>query len=130
MSLTKKEQYDLTKEMLFAKYDGKCSFCGEGLGNIWHIWDIEPSKSIIDSSGEFKVGNENYDNKLPCCVSCSSTRSHYSDKNNKIGIEKFRECLMHEHEYLKGNTYYRKMLKYNLIKETRNEIVFYFEKQK
>ncbi len=73
---SKKELYRLTKDMLFAKFDGKCAFCGHELGERWHIWDIEPSKSIVTHRGKIILGNESYENKLPACISCNTTRIH------------------------------------------------------
>lgn len=127
--LSKKEQNALTKEMLYAKFDGACSFCGYPLGARWHIWDIESKNTIVNSAGEVIIGNDNYDNKLPACISCNTTRLHAShDKHVKVDIEEFRAFLYHEHEFIKDNTYYQKMLRYGLIKETNKPIVFHFEK--
>lgn len=125
--------------MLHAKFDGCCAFCGFALGERWHIWDIEPSKTQVNYRGEIILGNESYENKLPACVSCNSTRIHgtqhlnfVGDTGRKITIEQFREFLYHEFDFMKNysmtSTYYKKMIKYGLIKETGNDIIFYFEK--
>ena len=129
--LTKQEQYKLTKEMLFAKFDGVCAFCGYPLGERWHIWDIESKNTIVTASGEIIIGNDSYNNKLPACISCNSTRIHHSpDKHSKIDIEKFRIALRRDHWFISTNTYYQKMLRFGIIKETGNEIIFHFEKTK
>jgi hypothetical protein len=51
---TKKELYKLTKEMLFVKFNGLCAFCGYELGERWHIWHIEPQKTIVTYRGEIR----------------------------------------------------------------------------
>lgn len=119
--------------MLFAKFDGSCAFCGFELGQRWHIWDIVPTKTLITKHGDIIKGNESYENKLPACIACNSTRIHHSyDKNMKIDIETFRQMLYHEFDFMANHsmtaTYYKKMVKFGLIEETGKEIVFHFEK--
>jgi hypothetical protein len=130
---TKKELYQLTKEMLFAKFDGLCAFCGFELGDRWHIWHIEPSKTIVTHKGEIILGNDSYENKLPACISCNSTRIHNSHcKDAKINIEQFRQALYREFEFMRFHsmtaTYYKRAIKYGLLEETGKEILFHFEK--
>lgn len=130
---TKKDLYKLTKEMLYAKFDGHCAFCGEELSGKWCIWDIEPRETVVKRNGTIILGNDSYENKLPACNSCNSTRLHHSgDRLARIDIEQFRQALYQEHEFLAHlsmySTYYRKALKFGLIQETGNAIVFYFER--
>lgn len=131
--MNKKDKYKLTKEMLFVKFNGVCAFCGYELGERWCIWDIEPRKTIITYRGDIILGNDEYENKLPACISCNSTRVHNSPcKELKINIEQFRQSLFREFEFMKNfsmtSTYYKKAIKYGLLKETGNDIVFHFEK--
>lgn len=130
---TKKELYQLTKEMLFAKFDGLCAFCGFELGKRWHIWDIEPRNTVVTHKGEIILGNDSYENKLPACISCNSTRIHNSGcKEVKINIDQFRQSLYREFHFMSNYsmaaTYYKKCIKFGLIKETGNQIIFHFEK--
>lgn len=128
MALTKKDKYDLTKEMLFQKFNGKCSFCGQDLGAKWHIWHIDTPVTIVNPSGDITLGNEDYENKLPACISCNSTRNNHShSKHDRINIEQFRQALEFEFKFLSENTYYKKAVKYGIITETHQPIVFYFE---
>jgi len=131
--LSKKELYRLTKEMLYAKFDGLCAFCGHQLGDRWHIWDIEPRDTIVTRNGEIILGDNSYENKLPACISCNSTRIHASQEREvRINIEQFRAWLYHEFDFMKNcsmtSTYYKKFIKYGLIEETGQKIVFFFEK--
>lgn len=131
---TKKELYRLTKEMLHQKFDGLCAFCGFELGERWHIWNIQPVQTVVNYKGEIIIGDDSYENKLPACISCNTTRIHASgyDKNIRVNIEEFRQWLYHEFDFMKNHsmtsTYYKKCIKYGLIEETGKEIVFYFER--
>lgn len=133
--MNKKETYQLTKEMLFQKFGGVCAFCGFELGERWHIWDIESSKTLVSYRGEIIIGNDTYENKLPACHSCNSTRVHANgyNRNTPVSIEQFRKFLYHEFDFLReaqhtAYAYYKKAIKYGLLVETGNEIVFHFEK--
>jgi len=119
--------------MLYAKFGGLCAFCGHELGNRWHIWDIEPRNTIVTIKGAIILGNDSYENKLPACTSCNTTRGHYSDCHHKINIEQFRAALYSEFEFLRKAqhscyAYYKKAIKFGLLEETGKEIIFYFEK--
>lgn len=136
--MTKKEKYHLSKEMLFAKFDGLCAFCGHELGERWHIWEMLPSKTVVNFKGEIILGDESYENKLPACISCNTSRNHGSkyveSRGTKLNIEEFRRWLLHEFDFMANRsmttTYYKRAIKYGLIVETGNEILFYFEKHK
>ncbi len=119
--------------MLFAKFDGLCCFCGSELGERWHIWDIQPRDTVVTRNGEIILGNDSYENKLPACISCNTTRINNSgDKSVKIDIEQFRNALYREFEFMANYsmtaTYYKKCIKFGLIKETGDQIIFHFEK--
>lgn len=133
MGFTKKEQKQLTKDALYGDFNGLCALCGYELGERWHIWDIEPSQTIVKKDGSVILGNPAYENKLPACHSCHTSRYHHShDKNARIDLETFREALYHEYWFLSQHstysTYFNRAIKFGLIKETGKEIVFHFEK--
>ena len=132
---SKKELYKLTKEMLFAKFDGMCAFCGHELGERWHIFEIRPSKTLVTWKGQIILGDESYENKLPACISCNSSRIHGGGKRGEVQltIEQFRTWLYHEFDFMAHRSmtsaYYARSLKFGLIEETGNPIIFHFEKQ-
>lgn len=130
---TKAELYKLTKEMLYAKCDGHCAFCGDELGDLWCIWNIEPRETVITRQKEIILGNDSYENKLPACKSCNGARIYHShDKKVRIGIEEFRRAIAQDFEFLRDKSMnrglYQRALRYGLIQETNNPIVFYFER--
>lgn len=127
--LTKNDEYELTKEMLFVKFLGKCALCGCELEKGWHIWNIKPVKSFIKQTGELIIGEESYYNKLPSCKSCNMTRIHHSKNSHELmDIEDFRRELKFQFHFLSGNNYFIKALRYGVIEIVSNEIVFHFEK--
>jgi hypothetical protein len=80
-----------------------------------------------------RLGNDTYENKLPACIACNTTRIHNSHcKELKINIEQFRQSLYREFDFMANRsmtaTYYKKAIKFGLITETGNEIIFHFEK--
>ncbi len=132
--MNKAEKNKLTREMLYVKFDGLCAFCGHVLGERWQAWNIQPAKMAVTFKGEIILGNDSYENKLPACFSCNTTRRNAScSKDDLIDVEKFRKALYREFDFLRqaehtAYTYYRKAIKYGLIVETGNPIVFHFEK--
>jgi len=132
--MNKKERYLLAKEMLFAKFDGLCAFCGHELGKRWHIFDIKPTKTLVTWKGNIILGDDSYDNKLPACISCNSSRIHGGGKRGEVqlSIEQFRGWLYHEFDFMAHHSmtksYYERAIKFGLIEETGNIIVFHFEK--
>lgn len=127
--LTKKDEYELTKEMLFEKFGGKCALCGWNLEKGWHIWNIKPVKSFIKENGELIIGEESYHNKLPACKSCNMTRVHHSKNNTELmDIEDFRRELKFQFQFISENNYFKKAIRYGIIEIASSEVVFYFEK--
>ena len=114
-----KKQY---RELIYNKYNGKCAYCGCGISlSRFHIDHIEP---VLRSQ---KIGNKNvYDlsNMNPSCLECNLMKSSYS-------LEEFRDKISGFTDKLRlRNAQYRFALKYGLIKEYSQDVVFYFERIK
>ena len=61
-------------------------------------------------------------NKKPCCASCNILKGASS-------LEEFREKIKNTLQSLnQSNTQYKLAKRYNLLKETDEKVVFYFEK--
>lgn len=127
MALNEKELNALTREMLFKKYDGRCAFCGCQLVARWHVCGIQPLKSSVGPKGNVIIGDDSYENKLPACVPCSLARIQHSH-GGLIDIESFRKSLYWSMEFLQHDANYKKAIRYGLIIETNEPIIFYFEK--
>ena len=121
------------RERVYGKYGGRCAFCGDMLGSTWHLWHMLKADNglrIVDGRGMTKATMD-YD--LPACISCNRTRLNHSRYGGTlIDIEAFRQCLYQELRFLANDsmyaTYYQKALRFGLIQETSNPIVFYFER--
>lgn len=128
------------RKLIFDKYDGCCSYCGDELQKGWHVDEVLPVrrrwKYKRDENGLIIYKNHkpvkkhfmtyperlNIDNQMPSCPSCNINK--HSDT-----LEEFRE---HIAKYVKSlNNYspqYRIAKKYGLITETNKGVKFYFEK--
>ncbi len=118
-----------TRDEVKAKYDGRCAFCGCDLGKGWHVWDIEPIRTAVSSTGKFETINETLDNLMPACKPCGSLRIKSSSK--KMTIEEFRKDVLNSFRFLQegsatGNSYAR-AIRFGFIQETGKQLKFLFE---
>lgn len=121
------------RNKVYGKFQGRCALCGDLLGPRWHIWPMVKDAGglrVVDGRGDYK-DTRVYD--MPACISCNRSRLNNSVRGSAlITIEQFRACLYREHEFLAKHSmcasYYQRALRYGLIQETGNPIVFYFER--
>jgi hypothetical protein len=120
-----------TRRIVHDKYNGRCAYCGCLLPNKWHVDHLIPIKrtrAYDKTKGKWIViGCDNPDmdclnNMMPACPSCNINK--HSDS-----IEKFRDNIK---GYLKSLNdrivQYQMVRRYSLVKETNNDVIFYFEK--
>jgi hypothetical protein len=131
--MNKKERYQLMKSMLYQKFDGRCAFCGYELLGRWHVFDIMPTTTIVTWKGDIILGDDSYENRLPACISCNSSRIHGGGRRGELqlSIEQFRQWLYHEFDFMANRSmttaYYQRAKRYGWLEETGKPIVFYFE---
>lgn len=117
------------RQKVFNKYGGRCAFCGCELGKGWHIWDIEPIKTVVSLDGSLSTVNDNEENFMPACKPCGSLRIR--NYNKKMTIEEFRKEVLQSFEFLRYGgitaTSYGRAIRFGFIKETGKELEFYFE---
>ncbi len=104
------------REQVYQKFDGHCAYCGCELA----YKDMQVDH-VISVYG--KNGSNDIDNLMPACRMCNFYKSIFS-------LEDFRKNLESLHERLRKPFIYRLALKYGLITEHKDKIVFYFEKEK
>jgi 5-methylcytosine-specific restriction endonuclease McrA len=114
-----------TRKLIFNKYKGHCAYCGcEIFINKFHIDHKMPLRRGTNDS-ELKEsirGKNSIDNFNPSCISCNSSK-------NEMSIETWRKELSLKIMRLnRDSSQYRLMKRFGLIIETKNEIIFYFEK--
>lgn len=103
------------------KYKGRCAYCGCKLNKSFTIDHIEPKlRNMYYSNRE--PGADVIDNYNPCCYPCNSSKGAMS-------LEKWRQNIKHKIIQLnRDSSTYRTAKRFGLVKETGNEVVFYFEK--
>jgi 5-methylcytosine-specific restriction endonuclease McrA len=124
--MTKKE-----RQFIFDKYDGKCAYCGIELLKGWHVDHLEPIvrdfkynkvKSRFEQTGRCRnPQNETIENYNPSCASCNIQKNSFTIEQFRNNIKQFVNSL---NQY---STQYKFAKRYNLIQETNNDVVFYFE---
>lgn len=126
---------DIIKQM----FGGHCAYCGEVLGDKWHIDHVKPvirqsDLKICEKTGTVKFvnngklrrpENHNDENLFPACIPCNIHKSSSS-------IEGFRKYLEGHIKTLNDKTSnhsaYRHAKRFGLVQEVIKPIVFYFEK--
>ena len=108
------------REIIFNKYGGKCSYCGEPLQKGWHVDELLPVRRNGDGTC-MHPERFNIDNQMPSCPSCNINKHSGS-------IEEFRNLITGFMKHLNEiNTQYKNAKRYGLVKEEIKPIVFYFE---
>lgn len=103
------------REKVYQKCNGHCAYCG---------CELEYKDMQVDhvTSVFYYKGTNDIDNLLPACRMCNFYKSTFP-------LEDFRKNLESLHERLRRPFIYRLALKYGLISENKNKVVFYFEKE-
>lgn len=119
------------RQLIFDKYGGRCSYCGDELQKGWHVDHIEPIVRDFEwdkGNGRFKQTgtsrrpeNHNTDNYNPSCASCNIQKNSFSLEEFRKNIKNFVNSL---NLY---NTQYKFAKRYGLVKEVNKEVIFYFE---
>jgi 5-methylcytosine-specific restriction endonuclease McrA len=104
---------------VFEKYGGRCAYCGTLLGEKWHVDHL---KAVHRDNGVHQRPDETIENLMPSCPPCNIYKATYSIEDFRANIERLTDVVK------RSNGAYRHALRYDLIKETNNKVVFYFEK--
>lgn len=100
------------RQKVYEKYDGHCAYCGK---------PIEYKEMQVDHiQAHYLGGADEMDNYNPACRMCNFYKGTMS-------IDRFREELKKLQERLKKVYIYRLALRYGLVEERENKVVFYFE---
>lgn len=104
------------REQVYQKCNGHCAYCGCELE--YKDMQVDHLKSVY-----WYNGTNDIDNLLPSCRMCNFYKSTFT-------LDEFRKNLESLHERLRKPFIYRLALKYRLIAEHKDKVVFYFEKEK
>lgn len=113
--MSRKQIAQKIRKQVYEKYNRHCAYCGCEL----KYKDMEVDH-VIPVYG--KDGGNDIDNLLPSCRMCNFYKSTFT-------LEDYRKNLESLHERLQKLFIYRMAMKYGLITEHKNKVVFYFEKE-
>lgn len=111
------------REIIYNKYGGRCAYCGVKLEPRWHADHILPIVRDLKDSSKCEYPERNIlENYNPSCPSCNIIKSSSS-------IDQFRSVISKMLESLQNySVQYKFASKFNLVKKTENDVVFYYEK--
>ena len=118
--MTKKEE----REFIYNMFGGHCAYCGKEITirqmQIDHKSPIY--RNVPQDTHIYKRGEDVLSNKFPTCAKCNNFKHVWT-------VEEFREEIrMQPERAKKTSANHRVCLIYGLIKETHNDVIFYFEK--
>jgi 5-methylcytosine-specific restriction endonuclease McrA len=129
MKLTKAK-----RERLRGMFDGKCAYCGGGLGERWHVDHVEAVQrklhrdhetGKISTTGEvWRPEFDTFENLMPACAPCNIDKHTFS-------LDEWRQIIQRSNEVLTRDVgTFRRALRYGLVNLVDQPVVFYFEKVK
>lgn len=125
--LTKKQRAEL-----FLRFKGCCAYCGCSLeGKRWHADHVDPvirqsryvkGKGFVQTGKLYRPQNDHKGNFMPACAPCNISKAD-------LDLESWRQVLHDMVRVLKDNyPTFRHALRFGLVKETGDSIVFHFER--
>ena len=123
MALTKKKREAL-KEM----YGGRCAYCGEPLGDRWHADHVEPVVRYPEGGHlgapmkQLHPERNTDDNYKPACIACNINKHSMSLETWRRQLEQLPDAL------LRYTANYRHALRFGLVEDRRQTVVFHFER--
>jgi len=111
----------IDRNAVWEKYSGHCAYCGDAIPfKAMQVDHIIPQFSFHKGRVDYDV--DDIRNLNPSCSFCNNWKLTYS-------VDRFREEISKQVERgLKKSSNLRMALRYNQVKLTPSEIVFYFEK--
>ncbi len=110
------------RELVHAKCNGRCAYCGVVLKKGWHVDHATPVVDWHVHAKELPYGVDDIENLLPSCPSCNSYKHGWT-------LEEFRSQLGHQVAHLNDYSCNYKLAKrYGQVKETPSVVVFHFER--
>ena len=104
------------RKQIYQKYGAKCAYCGNKLPQRWYIDQIRTVEKEFYKNNKQKT-TKDYN---PVCSSCNKAKGSQS-------LESFRRTIANFINKLNNKIQYQLAKKYNLVEETDNKVIFYFE---
>ena len=106
-----------TRELVYAKCNGHCAYCG---------CDLEYKNMQVDHviplNGWSEQGSDTIDNMLPTCRSCN----HYKSRSTLEGFRQMLEAM--PDTLMRDCVTYKNAVRFGLVIPNKRPIKFYFEK--
>jgi len=116
MKLTKQQRLSLRN-----KYNGRCAYCGDLLGDRFHADHIEPIvRNWLNGTCKHPYRNT-LENFNPSCPSCNIIKNSHSLEGFRKIIGGFVNSLNRD------STQYKFAKRYGLVEERQADVKFYFE---
>ena len=117
------------------KCGGRCAYCGDTLGKRWTVDHVICQRNFVwHIKNKFKVPPflshlteldvNHIDNLLPACQSCNNYKSAEALETFRAELEKLLDRLQ------KYSTQFKIATRFGLVRKSKKDIVFYFEKIK
>lgn len=113
------------------KFGGRCAYCGQPLGKVWHADHIEPiiRNDWLEKRG-FKGANRGPDyphldtleNMNPACPPCNIDKHNLSLESWRLMIQGSNDVL------LRDVSTFRRAVRYGLVELKSEPVVFHFER--
>lgn len=113
------------------KFGGRCSYCGEPLGDRWHADHLEAvqrklehvrGKGFVPTGEAYRPEHDHIGNMMPSCAPCNIDK-------HVMSLEDWRGKLARTLEVLqRNNPTYRHALRFGMLEEKPAPIIFYFER--
>lgn len=116
-----------TRKFVFNKFKGRCAYCGIKLDiDDFHIDHIVPKlrKNNDDFLNHYNLerGKCRIENYNPSCKSCNASKGSWKLEQWKEEINKKYDRL------LRDSSTFRLLIRFKIVKRTKSNISFYFEK--
>lgn len=125
------------RAQLFAKFDGRCAYCGGDLPERgWHADHVEPvyrkykmvrtddhrhSYKFVQTGECYAPENDHAENFMPSCRACNIDKS-------TLTLEDWRKSLERKVQVLRKNySAYRHAERFGLVAEVKAKVIFHFE---
>jgi hypothetical protein len=115
---------------LRAKFDGRCAYCGEPLGERWHADHIENVERklarvngrVVSTNDLWRPERDTIENLNPACAPCNIDK-------HCMTLDGWRAKLQDACNVLQRNQpTYRHAMRFGLVQETGARVVFHFER--